>query len=297
VLAYLNGQYLPRATATISVEDRGFIFGDGVYEVWRVVNGQLFELDRHLARLIHGLKELKIQAPDFATRDGILTAAEQLLAGSNLMSGEGTIYVQITRGVAPRIHAFPAPGTQPTVYATVNRFVPPEDARAKGVSVVTVPDLRWMRCNIKTIQLLPNVLAKQEAATHGSFEALLVRDGVVTEGSHTNCIGVIDGVLRTHPLNNFILPGITRAVVLELAREMGIPVSELAFTEAEISDLDELFLAGTTTDVMPVVRVNDQIIGNGIPGPISLRLAAALRARIDSYCAAPPYMTSASASA
>jgi D-alanine transaminase len=297
VLAYLNGQYLPRATATIPVEDRGFIFGDGVYEVWRVVSGQLFELDRHLARLVHGLRELKIAAPEFATRDGVLAVSEQLLNGSDLTTGEGTFYVQITRGVAPRIHAFPAAGTQPTVYATVNRFVPPEDVRAKGISAVTVPDLRWMRCNIKTIQLLPNVLAKQTAAENGSFEALLVRDGVVTEGSHTNCIGVIDGVLRTHPLNNLILPGITRAVVLELARELGIPVSELAFTDAEISDLDELFLAGTTTDVMPIVRVNDQPIGKGVPGPISLRLAAALRARIDSYCAAPPYLSSASTSA
>ncbi|MEO7082817.1 MAG: D-amino acid aminotransferase [Gemmatimonadaceae bacterium] len=297
MLAYLNGQILPRAAATIPVEDRGFIFGDGVYEVWRVVNGQLFELDRHLARLVYGLSELRIAAPEFATRDGILTVAEKLLSGSGLETGEGTVYVQITRGSAPRTHAFPPEGTPPTVYATVNRFVPPEEARARGVSVVTVPDLRWMRCNIKTLQLLPNVLAKQEASERSSMEALLVRDGVVTEGSHTNCIGVIDGVLRTHPLTNLILPGVTRAVVLELARELGIPVSELAFNESEISDLDELFLAGTTSDVMPIVRVNDQTIGDGVPGPISLRLAAALRARIDSDCAAPPYLTSVSTTA
>ena len=180
------------------------------------------------------------------------------------------------------------------MYATVNRFVPPEELRVHGATVVTVPDLRWMRCNIKTIQLLPNILAKQTAAEHNAIEALLVRDGVVTEGSHANCIGVIDGVLRTHPLNNLILPGITRAVVLELARELGIPVSELPFTEAEISDLDELFLAGTTTDVMPIVRVNDQTIGKGVPGPISRRLAASLRSRIDSCCAAPRYLSSAS---
>lgn len=203
----------------------------------------------------------------------------------------------MTRGVAPRAHAFPPPGTQPTVYATVNPFVPPNELRARGGSVVTVQDVRWLRCNLKTIQLLPNVLAKQGAAESGGVEALLVRDGVVTEGSHANCIGVIDGVLRTHPLNNLILPGITRAVVLDLARQLGIPVSEVAFTKADIPRLDELFLAGTTTDVMPIIKVDDQTIGSGSPGPISLRLYAALRAHMEAYCASPPYLTSTHATA
>ncbi len=286
MLAYLNGQYLPRSSATVPVEDRGFIFGDGVYEVWRVINGQLFELDRHLARLAYGLDALRIAPPDVVARDGLLSMAQVLLHRSGLEAGEGTLYLQITRGVAPRAHAFPPAGTRPTVYATVNRFTPPEDLRAKGATAVVVPDIRWMRCNIKTLQLLPNVLAKQTAAEHGALEAVLVRDGVVTEGSHANVIGVLDGVVRTHPANNLILPGITRAVVLELARSLDIPVLEQPFTERDIPRLSELFLAGTTTDVMPLVKVGDQTIGDGTPGPIALRLYAALRAHMDAYCSA-----------
>src|SRR5262249_28153372 len=156
--------------------------------------------------------------------------------------------------------------------ATVNRFNPPHDLRARGASCVTVPDVRWLRCNIKTLQLLPNVLAKQTATEQGALEALLVRDGIVTEGSHANCIAVIDGTLRTHPLTNLILPGITRAVVLELARELGMSVLEQPFAESDIPRLDELFLAGTTTDVMPITRVNDVTIGTGKPGAITMRL-------------------------
>ncbi|HEX3865098.1 MAG TPA: D-amino acid aminotransferase [Gemmatimonadaceae bacterium] len=287
MLAYLNGQVLPRSQATISVEDRGFIFGDGVYEVWRVIHGQLFEVDRHLARLANGLKELRIAPPEIASRDGILGVAQQLFSGSDLETGEGTLYLEITRGVAPRAHAFPPAGTAPTVYATVNKFSPPHDLRARGATAVIVPDVRWTRCNLKTLQLLPNVLAKQIATEHGALEALLVRDGIVTEGSHANAVGVIDGVVRTHPANNFILPGITRAVVLELAHSLGIPVREEPFTERDIPRLEELFLAGTTTDVMPIVKVGDQRIGNGAPGPISMRLYAALRAHMDASCPEP----------
>src|SRR5262249_6013887 len=150
VLAYLNGQILPRSQATIPVEDRGFIFGDGVYEVWRVVNGRLFELDRHLARLNSGLKDLRITPPDIASKKALLAMADQLLSGSGADTGEGTLYLEITRGVAPRAHAFPPAGTPPTVYATVNRFSPPHDLRARGATAVTVPDVRWTRCNIKT---------------------------------------------------------------------------------------------------------------------------------------------------
>jgi hypothetical protein len=164
VLAYLNGQYLPRSAATIPVEDRGFIFGDGVYEVWRAVNGRLFETDRHLARLAFGLRELRIAAPDIARRDVLDEVADRLLTESGLLDGEATLYLEITRGVAPRTHQFPPAGTAPTVFATANRFVPPNDLRSRGASAITVPDVRWLRCDIKTIQLLPNVMAKQAAA-------------------------------------------------------------------------------------------------------------------------------------
>ncbi len=288
MLAYLNGQYLPRSTATIPIEDRGFIFGDGVYEVWRVINGRLFEADRHLARLAFGLHELRITPPDIGRREVLDEVADRLLSESDLFDGEATLYVEITRGVAPRTHQFPPAGTTPTVFAMANRFLPPSDVRARGATAITTPDVRWLRCDIKTIQLLPNVLAKQAAAERGAVEAFMIRDGVVTEGSHANVLGVIDGEIRTHPLDNLVLPGITRAVVLEIARDLGIPVRENAFAERDIARLDECFLAGTTADIMPIVRVNDHVIGSGAPGPIATRLYKEFRAHMDASCAAAP---------
>jgi D-alanine transaminase len=285
MIVYLNGSFLPKEQALVPVEDRGFIFGDGVYEVWRIVNGQLFEADRHLARLTRGLGDLRIAPPAESESARIQEIADRLITENGLADGEGTLYLEITRGVAPRAHHFPPAGTAPTVFAMARPFVPPEELRAKGVTTVTVPDIRWLRCDIKTIQLLPNVMAKQAASERGAFEAILVRDGVVTEGSHANVIGVIGGEIRTHPTNNLILPGITRAVVLELARSVGIPVREEPFLASEISRLDELFIAGTTADVMPIVRVDDQIIGGGVPGPIAQRLQRELRAHIDATCA------------
>jgi D-alanine transaminase len=270
----------------IPVEDRGFIFGDGVYEVWRVIGGRLFETERHLARLKFGLRELRIAEPDLTDADVLCGIADRLLTESGLLDGEATLYVEITRGAAPRTHNFPPAGTKPTVFATVNRFTPPEELRARGAAAITMPDIRWLRCDIKTVQLLPNVLAKQAAVEAGATEAWLIRDGVVTEGSHANVLGVLDGAIRTHPTNNLILPGITRSVVLELARAAGIPVVEEAFGERDIANLEEAFLAGTTTDVMPIVRVDDRVIGDGAPGPITRRLHTAFRAHLDASCAA-----------
>lgn len=286
MLAYLNGKYLPRSATTIPVEDRGFIFGDGVYEVWRAVNGRLFETDRHLARLAYGLRELRISEPEIVRREVLDEVADRLLTESGLTDGESTLYVEITRGVAPRTHAFPPAGTAPTVFAMANRFAPPNDLRARGASAITTTDVRWLRCDIKTIQLLPNVMAKQAAAERGAMEAIMIRDGVITEGSHANVLCVLDGEIRTHPLGNLILPGITRAVVLEIARAMAIPVREEAFSERDIARLDECFLAGTTADVMPIVRVNDQPVGAGAPGPITMRLYKEFRAHLDASCAA-----------
>jgi D-alanine transaminase len=281
VLCYLNGQFIPRSTASIPVEDRGFIFGDGVYEVWRVVNGHLFELERHLKRLNFGLGELRIDTPEIARTDVILSVAERLLRENDLTTGEASLYLEVTRGAAPRTHQFPAPGTRPTVFVMTNRFTPPEELRARGATAITGPDVRWLRCDIKTVQLLPNVFAKQAAAEQGATECVLIRDGVVTEGSHANVFGVFDGVLRTHPLSNLILPGITRALVLEMARDLGIPAEEQAIDELELSAADELFLAGTTTDIMPIVRLNDRHVGTGSPGEITQRLYKELRAHLD----------------
>jgi D-alanine transaminase len=286
VLAYLNGSFLPRSAATISVEDRGFVFGDGVYEVWRVVNGRLFESDRHVARLVNGLRELRIAIPDEVRTSNIGDIAARLLAESGLTTGEATFYVEVTRGVAPRTHQFPAAATSPTVYMTVNKFSPADDLRVRGASAITIPDIRWMRCDIKSIQLLPNVFAKQAAVERGAVDALMIRDGMVTEGSHANFMGVLDGVIRTHPTNHLILPGITRAVVLDLARGLGVTYVEEPITESDLARLDEAFLVGTTTDVMPIVRIDDRAIKDGAPGPITQRLVTEFRSYLDAACGA-----------
>jgi D-alanine transaminase len=288
VLAYLNGQYLQRSAATIPVEDRGFVFGDGVYEVWRVVNGRLFENDRHLARLAFGLGELRITPPEIVDPERLLGVATHLLEKSGLTDGEATLYVQVTRGVAPRTHAFPVHPIAPTVYATVNRFIPPEAQRATGAACITIPDIRWLRCDIKTIQLLPNVMAKQAAAERGAIDSIMMRDGKATEGSHANVFAIVDGVLRTHPTDHMILPGITRAIVIDLARERGITVRENAVSEAELRRAEEIFLAGTTTDVMPIVTLDDHPVGSGSPGTITTQLVRVFREYLDAACSASP---------
>jgi D-alanine transaminase len=284
MLCYLNGKLVDKTAAVVGVEDRGFVFGDGVYEVWRVVSGRLFEMERHLERLVFGLRELRIAAPDIVRADVLTDIADQVLASGGLQEGEATLYLEITRGVAPRAHAFPPVATSPTVFMMANRFVPPNEVRARGAAAITVEDVRWLRCDLKTIQLLPNVLAKQAATERGAMEAIMVRDGVVTEGSHANVIGVLDGVIRTHPTTNLILPGVTRAVVLEIARRLAIPVSETAFHERDLPRLDELFLVGTTGDVMPIVRLNDQPVASGSPGPVARQLYSEFRAHIDACC-------------
>ncbi|HEU4994806.1 MAG TPA: aminotransferase class IV [Gemmatimonadaceae bacterium] len=276
---YLNGQFLPADQAKLSVLDRGFIFGDGVYEVWRVVEGKLFEHGRHDRRLRRGLKALELDVPAREI-DGLQGVAERLLRENDLLHGEGTFYLEITRGAAPRTHAYPPAGTRPTVFAMVSRFEVPHALRSTGAKAITQTDVRWLRCDIKTVQLLPNVMAKQQAQLAGALEAILVRDGVVTEGTHTSVLGVKNGVLRTHPLAPIILPSVTRELVLEIAREQGVPVREEPFTLRELFELDELFVSGTTTDVTPVVDVDGTRIGSGKPGPVSLALYTGLQARL-----------------
>jgi D-alanine transaminase len=276
---YLNGQFLPAEEAKISVLDRGFIFGDGVYEVWRVIEGKLFEHERHDRRLRRGLEALELAVPARDV-DALGRVAHRLLTENDLTQGEGTFYLEITRGSAPRTHAFPPPGTKPTIFAMVTRFEVPHALRATGAKAITEQDLRWLRCDIKTVQLLPNCMAKQRAHEAGALEAILIRDGVVTEGTHTSVLGVKNGVLRTHPLSELILPSVTRALVLEIAREQGIPVQEEAFTARELESLEELFVSGTTTDVTPIVEVDGKRIGDGKPGPVTRALYSGLQSRL-----------------
>lgn len=276
---YLNGHYQKAEDATISVLDRGFIFGDGVYEVWRIVDGALFEHERHERRLKNGLKALEIAVADREV-EALADVAERLVKENGLARGEGTFYVEITRGAAPRTHAFPPKGTKATILAMVSRFDVPHALRESGARAITQPDVRWLRCDVKTIQLLPNCIAKQKASEAGALEAIFIRDGIVTEGTHTSVLGVKDGALLTHNLCPYILPSVTREVVIEIARDQGIPVRERPFSQTELFQLDELFVSGTTTDVTPIVEVDGRKIGSGKPGPVSKQLYAGLQARL-----------------
>ena len=219
---FLNGSYVDHSEAAVPVDDRGFVFADGIYEVIRVYDGRQFLAEPHMRRLRAGLAALRIAEPDVDLEE----IADRLI-DVNGVTGHGTVYIQITRGVAPRKHAFPPADVRPTVYMLAKPFAQHADAVFRdGVSAITVPDTRWSRCDIKSIALLPNVLANQQAHEAGAFEALFVRDGIVIEGSHSNLFAVLDGTLITYPSCNYILSGITRTLVLELAAELNIPAAE-----------------------------------------------------------------------
>jgi len=278
VLVYLNGQYLPLEEARVPVEDRGFLFADGLYEVIRVYNGRIFALEPHLRRLADGLRALRI---GFTGLDELGPIAERLLDENGLRSGDATIYIQVTRGAAPRAHAFPSPDVPPTVYVAARPFTPyPAAYYENGVKAITVPDTRWTRCDIKTVALIANVLANQQAKEAGAFEALFVRDGVVIEGSHSNLFAVFGDTLVTYPASNYILAGITRSIVLDIAAELGIPVRQGPILADQLFAAGELFLSGTTTEVMPVVQVDGRPIADGRPGPVTQRIQRAFRERI-----------------
>ena len=266
-IVYLNGQYLPNTEARVSVDDRGFLFADGVYEVSPAYQGRLFRFDKHLERITRGLSELRIAF----NPSGLAGVHERLLGDNELDDREvAYVYVQVTRGVAPRGHAFPDPAVNPTVYAFAREFKRPARAQWEdGFAAITVPDRRWARVDVKTIGLLPNVLAQQAAVEAGASDALLVKDGIAIEGAHSNFFAVIGGTLVTHPTSNAILPGITRAYVLELARELEVPVEERAIQIEELWTADEAFFTGTTTEVRPTVKVDGRAIGKGRPGPVT----------------------------
>ena len=281
-IVYVNGRFLPRGEARVSVEDRGFVFGDGVYEVLRVINGRLFATTFHNERLERSLKGILIELKGEDSPARFVDVGKQLLRENALLDGEATLYMQVTRGATTRAHYFPPPDITPTVYISVARFTPNTGLAESGAGAITHPDLRWGRCDLKTLNLLPNVLASQVAKERGAFEAMLIRDGVVTEGAKTNFFGVVDGTLRTHPCDTHILPGITRSVLRQLAREVGIDVDETPITVKEIPRLSELFLTGTTTDVMPVVSLDGKPVGKGKPGALTRKLQKVLAESLSS---------------
>jgi len=277
-LAYVNGRYLPARSAAVSIADRGYQFADGVYEVVLVVNGRLLDADAHLDRLERSLDELAIPMP--MARRALGCVMRRLVRINRITTG--TLYLQVTRGAAPREHAFPRRPPEPALTMTVKRYdlAALLAQQSSGVAAVTVPDQRWKRCDIKSTALIGNVLAKQAAREAGATEAWMVdAAGYITEGASTTA-WIVDGGGRlvTRALGPEILPGITRRVILELAEEAGWPVVERAFTPQEVLQTAEAFLASTTNWITPVVRLDDRPIGNGEPGPVS-------RALIDRHCA------------
>lgn len=273
MIVYLNGEYLPIEDAHISPNDRGFVLSDGVYEVTRCYQGHLFAWDRHKARLERSLKELQIQHPDVDFE----AISRELLKQNNLDTEQAIVYLQVTRGAAPRVHAFPKGNVTPTVYGFAREFDMDPTDWTNGVKTITTADMRWLRCDIKTVSLLPNALAQQQAQEAGVDEAILLRNGVITEGSHTSVCAIINGELHTHPDSNLILPGITRAIVLELCQELNIPVRLFPILESKLKTIDELMILGTGSEVMPVIQVDDWQVGNGKPGPITLKLQKAYK--------------------
>ena len=272
-MAYVNGRIMPLRQATVSVEDRGFQFGDSVYEVIVVYRGRPFLLDEHLRRLRRSLHEIRL---DPGTRfDRIEPGIRRLLGACRFK--EAVIYVQVTRGRAPRGHAFPE-RCRPTLVMTARRRHPlSREVRTLGVSLKSEPDIRWGRCDIKSTQLLANVLTKQKAVEAGVFEILFHRSGgLITEGTSTNFFAVNKGVLCTHPATDQLLPGVTRALVLDLAGEAGVKVRERAVRIGDIGRWSEAFITSTTSEIVPVVRIDDQVVGSGSPGPVALELHKAL---------------------
>ena len=267
---YLNGAFLAPAEAHVSAFDRGFVFGDGVYEVIPVFGGRLFRLPHHLARLDNSLREIRMVNP--------LPTAEWQRVFERLVGiqggGELSIYLQVTRGVAPRDHAFPS-NIAPTVfaYATPLKY-PPAEQVERGITAITAPDIRWLRCDIKAIALLPNAMLRSQALDADAAEAILLRDGFMTEGAASNIFVVRGGRLITPPKGPLILPGVTRDLVLELARAHDVPCAEAAVSEAALRSADEIWMTSSTKEILAVTRLDGKPVGDGKPGSMHARLLA-----------------------
>ncbi len=267
-IAFLNGEFVELSNAKISVLDRGFIFGDGVYEVIPVYSKRLFRLDEHLERLQNSLDAIRITNPypesewkKFLSQI-VMKHAEE----------DQSIYLQITRGVAPRDHAFPK-GVKPTVFMMSTPLKVTDQATfEKGIAAITLDDIRWLHCNVKAIALLPNILMRQTAIDEGAQEAILIRDGEVTEGAASNVFIVRNGVIKTPPKSARLLPGVTRDLVVELARKQGLHCEESNFSRPELQAADEIWMTSSTKEILPVVKLNDDVIADGKPGTLTRKM-------------------------
>jgi D-alanine transaminase len=268
---YLNGAFFSHEQVTISPFDRGFLFSDGVYDVIRYYpTCGFFQAEAHLRRLLYGIDQLRIQKVDTTQ---ITQVIEDLLQKNGQTKAEAIAYIQVTRGsYYPRQHFFPPPSTQPTVFISTSPFKPHTEEIEKGVRVLLEDDLRWSRCDIKTIALIPNVLSRQNAVDAAAGETIWARDGFITEGTHTNFCAVKSNTVITPPRSNHILSGITRQVVLDLCQRLAIPFREVQIGRNELPSLDECMIVGTTTEITPVVKINEWKIGSGLPGAVTRTL-------------------------
>jgi D-alanine transaminase len=271
-IAYVNGRFVPQGEAVVHIEDRGYQFGDAVYEVWALFDGKLSDAEGHFTRLERSLGELSIEMP--MTRAALTLVLKETVRRNRVR--DGLLYLQVSRGVASRDHAFPNPPVRPAVVITVSATdrAAAEVRAAKGIAVVTTPEIRWGRCDIKTVNLIPNALAKQKARAAGAAEAWFVDElGFVTEGASSNAwIVDSEGRLRTRDTNANILRGVTRSALLEVIRRDGLEVDERPFTPADAVAAKEAFITGAGTLVLPVIAVDGKAVGEGKPGPVAARL-------------------------
>ncbi len=264
--SYYNGAFLPKDEIHISPDDRGFLFADGIYEVVRWYGGFFYDMNGHMARLKRSLMEVRISWPG---ADDFPSVAHDLVVKNNLIIQPALVYLQVTRGAAKRTHAFPFPPVDPTIYAFARGFHPDSEKMKNGIGVILRKDIRWSRCDIKSVSLLPNILLFQEARELDCHECIFSRDGFITEGAHSNVFFVINGVLHTHPESENVLPGITRNNVLRLARQIGIPVNETAVEESAIHSVNEVFITNTSSEVAPVISIEKIQVSDGKPGPVT----------------------------
>jgi len=264
--AFFNGIYLPKDEIKISPDDRGFLFAEGIYEVVRWYGGFFYDMTSHLTRLKRSLKEIDITWQGVESFPEI---ARELIRINSLDDSQALVYLQVTRGEAKRSHAYPDPPVKPNVYASARDFIPENEGKEGGVGIMLKDDIRWSRCDIKSVALLPNTLCYQEALEKGFFECAFIRDGKITECSHSNIFFVIHGVLYTHPESGYVLSGVTRKNVLRIANQAGMAIRMEPVTEEMIMNVQEIFITNTSGEITPVTALNDQIIGNGKPGPVT----------------------------
>ncbi len=277
---FVNGEFVERSHAKVDIEDRGYQFGDGIYEVIRVYNGIPFTMDEHMERLYQSGEKMKLTVP-YEKEE--LTALLLELIKTNKVE-EGSVYLQVTRGISLRQHNFPAPDVKCSIVAYTKEVQRPLQQMEKGVTAKLSEDIRWLRCDIKSLNLLGNLLAKEDAISEGHFEAILHRGETITEGSSSNVFIVKNNEIFTHPATNLILNGITRRVIQELCRTNGITFNEASFEIKDLLKADECFIASTTAEIMPIIKVDNKPVGNGKPGKVTTTLQDLFETRFRKDC-------------